>query len=184
MIKIQIRSIFGSMLFERESEKNTIKETAEKANLSRANLSGANLSGANLSRANLSRAKLSGADLSRANLSGADLSEADLSGADLSRANLSEANLSGADLSRANLSEANLSGADLSEADLPIFCKWNVTIIDGKIKIGCKEMSVEDWVKWFASNEEFETKRGSEEFNRIHAMFIAYSSYLKFLNTK
>jgi len=119
MIKIQIRSIFGSMLFERESEKNTIKETAEKANLS-----------------------------------------------------------------RANLSEANLSGADLSEADLPIFCKWNVTIIDGKIKIGCKEMSVEDWVKWFASNEEFETKRGSEEFNRIHAMFIAYSSYLKFLNTK
>jgi len=179
MIKIQIRSIFGLMLFERESEKNTIKETAEKTNLS-----GADLSEADLSRADLSEADLSRANLSMTNLSGADLSEADLSEADLSRANLSGANLSRADLSEANLSGANLSRANLSGANLPIFCKWNVTIIDGKIKIGCKEMSVEDWVKWFASNEEFETKRGSDEFNRIHAMFIAYSSYLKFLNSK
>jgi len=179
MIKIQIRSNFGLMLFERESEKNTIKETAEKTNLS-----GADLSEADLSRADLSEADLSRANLSMTNLSGADLSEADLSEADLSRANLSGANLSRADLSEANLSGANLSRANLSGANLPIFCKWNVTIIDGKIKIGCKEMSVEDWVKWFASNEEFETKRGSDEFNRIHAMFIAYSSYLKFLNSK
>ena len=184
MIKIQIRSNFGLMLFERESEKNTIKETAEKTNLSGADLSEADLSEADLSRANLSGANLSRADLSEANLSGANLSRANLSRADLSEADLSRANLSGADLSKANLLWADLSGANLSGADLPIFCKWNVTIIDGKIKIGCKEMSVEDWVKWFASNEEFETKRGSDEFNRIHAMFIAYSSYLKFLNSK
>ena len=132
-IKIQIKSIFGSVLFEFEKENNSIKETLleaikSDANLSRADLSGANLSWADLSRADLSRADLSRADISGANLYGADLSGADLSGANLSRAGLSWANLSWANLSRAylsganlygaGLSGANLSGADLSRADL------------------------------------------------------------------
>ena len=91
MIKIQIKSIFGTVLFEYEKENNTIKDTLEEAVKQ----------GANLVRANLVRANLSGADLSGANLSDAYLSVADLSGANLSRANLSRANLSGADLSGA-----------------------------------------------------------------------------------
>ena len=138
-IKIEIKNRFtGSLLFEWESENNTIKETVfealkTRANLSDANLFGANLSdadlfgadlsranlfGANLYDANLFGANLSDADLSRANLSGANLSGANLSGANLSGANLYRADLSGASLYRASLYRANLSGANLSDADL------------------------------------------------------------------
>ena len=64
-INIDIKNRFtGKILFEFESENNTIKETVleaikAEANLSKANLSWANLSGANLSEANLSKADLS-----------------------------------------------------------------------------------------------------------------------------
>jgi len=100
-LKIQIKSLGGSVLFELEKENNTIKETVVEAVKSGASLYGANLYGANLSGANLS-----GSDLSGAYLSGADLSGASLYGANLSGADLSGANLSGADLSGANLSGA------------------------------------------------------------------------------
>ena len=49
MIKIQIKSIYGSVLFEYEKENNTIRETLLKAIEGDADLSYANLSGANLS---------------------------------------------------------------------------------------------------------------------------------------
>jgi uncharacterized protein YjbI with pentapeptide repeats len=107
--KIEIKSVFGHLLFEFEKENNSVKETLLKAIKSDADLSNADLSNANLSNADLSGADLSGADLSNANLSNADLSGADLIGA-----NLSNADLIGADLSCANLSGANLIGADLS----------------------------------------------------------------------
>jgi len=108
LVKIQIKSIFGKLLFELEKEDNTIKETVLKAIESRANLSGTDLSGTDLSGADLFRANLFRANLSGANLSGANLSDADLSRADLSRADLFGANLSDADLSGANLSNADL----------------------------------------------------------------------------
>ena len=110
--KIEIKSIYGSILFSYESENNTIKKTVLEAIKSGANLSGANLRGAYLRGAYLSDAYLSGANLSGANLSGANLR-----GAYLSDAYLSGANLSGANLSGANLSDANLRGAYLSDAD-------------------------------------------------------------------
>ena len=69
--RIEIKSIWGSVLFSYESEDNSIKKTLEEAVKT-----GANLSGANLSRAYLSGANLSGADLSDANLSGAYHNEA------------------------------------------------------------------------------------------------------------
>ena len=116
-VKIQIKSIFGDVLFEYEKENNTLKDTLEKAIKSGANLSGANLSGADLSWANLSGANLRWANLSEADLSWATLRWANLSGADLSWANLSGADLSGANLSEANLRWANLSGADLSDKE-------------------------------------------------------------------
>ena len=138
-MNIQIKSRFtAAVLFEHDTENNSIRLTLEMAiksgaDLSCADLRGANLSCADLSGANLSDAKMScadlrGADLSCANLScanlrGADLSGAYLRGAYLSRAYLSGANLSGANLSRAYLSGAylrgaNLSGAYLSDANL------------------------------------------------------------------
>ena len=51
MIKIQIKSIWGEVLFEYEKEDNTIKETLLEAVKKGANLRDANLSGANLSGA-------------------------------------------------------------------------------------------------------------------------------------
>jgi hypothetical protein len=116
--KIEIKSVFGKVLFELKKENNSIKETLIEAVKINTDLSRANLSGENISGADLSRANLSGADLSRANLSGADLSRANLYEADLSRANLYGANLYGANLYGANLYEADLSRANLSGAYL------------------------------------------------------------------
>ena len=198
MKKIKIKNRFtGDIIFTFISENATIKDAIVEviknkidllgANLSGADLSGANLSGADLSGADLLGANLSGANLSRAyllgaNLSGADLSRADLSGANLSRAYLSGANLSGAYLSGANLSGANLSGADLSGADYNPFCKWKAAIINNEIKIGCKTKSINDWDIFFNSDLEYETKRNSEEFKKIQAVFESYKTYINFLN--
>ena len=60
--KIEIKSIFGDLLFEFEKENNSVKET-----LMEAIKRGADLSGADLRRADLSGANLSGANLSGAN---------------------------------------------------------------------------------------------------------------------
>ena len=51
MIKIQIKSIWGEVLFEYEKENNTLKDTLEEAVKRGANLTRANLYGANLTRA-------------------------------------------------------------------------------------------------------------------------------------
>ena len=85
MIKIQIKSIFGKVLFEYEKENNTIKETVEKAIKENADLSYADLSSADLSSANLRSANLRSADLRSADLSSANLSSADLSSANLDK---------------------------------------------------------------------------------------------------
>ena len=112
------------------------------------------------------------------NLSGANLSWANLSGANLSWANLSRADLSGADLSWANLSRANLYGA----VKIPITCKWGHGITDGLIHIGCEKRSIEDWDKFFASDEVITTERNTPEFKQIQAVYEAYKAYLNFLN--
>ena len=69
-MKIQIKSIAGSILF--EGDFSCLKDALLSAIKSRANLLDANLSGADLSCAYLSGANLSGADLSGADLSRAD----------------------------------------------------------------------------------------------------------------
>lgn len=97
MIKIQIKSIWGGVLFEYEKENNTLKGTLIEAIKKGANLRSAYLRSADLSGAYLSGANLCGADLSGAYLCGANLSGAYLCGAYLSGADLSGANLSGAE---------------------------------------------------------------------------------------
>ena len=95
MTKIEIKTIWGSIIFTHEKENNTVKDTLQEAvksgaNLYGADLLGANLYGANLRGANLYGANLYGADLRGANLYGADLRGANLYGADLLGANLGE----------------------------------------------------------------------------------------------
>ena len=74
--KIEIKSIWGSVLFSYEKEDNTIKDTLEEAIKSGANLGGANLGDAYLGGANLRGANLGDAYLGDAYLGGAYLRDA------------------------------------------------------------------------------------------------------------
>ena len=151
-MKVEIKSIFGSVLFTTEAE--SIKDA-------------------------LLKALKEGADLRSADLRSADLRSADLYGANLYGANLKGANLEGANLYGANLYGANLEGADLEGANLPMYCKWSVTYKSdlNTIKIGCKEKTIEQWDEWFKSDEVFDTPRNSDEFKRIKANYEAVKAY-------
>jgi len=160
MIKIEIKNRFtGSIIFTYEKENATIKDAVLKALKEGANLYGADLRGANLE--------------------GADLRGANLKCADLRGANLECAYLRGADLRGANLYGAK----NKEQAYLPMFCKWSHTIIGDKIKIGCKEKTIEDWDLFFASDETYETDRNTEEFKQIEAVYLAYKAYLTHLKS-
>ena len=92
-VKIEIKSIFGYVLFEYSKENNTIKDTLIKAIKRGANLRGADLGGADLRDAYLGGANLGGAYLRYADLRGANLRDANLGGANLRDADLRGANL-------------------------------------------------------------------------------------------
>ena len=157
--KIEIKSIFGEVLFSFEKENNTIKDTLEEAVKQNANLENANLPNAYLKNANLKNANLPNANLPNANLY--------------------NANLENAYLYNANLYNANLENANLKNANLPIFCRWSVNYSnDFKIiYIGCKQMTIEQWDEWFKGNEEFSTRRNTENFKRIKANYEAVKAY-------
>lgn len=127
-IKIDIKSVFGNVLFSFEKENNTIKNTLVEATLNGANLREADLCetdlrGADLGYADLREVYLEYADLresylGNADLRGADLRWVDLRGVDLKGADLRDADLRGAYLENADLRRADLRGADLRGADL------------------------------------------------------------------
>ena len=96
--KIEIKSVFGDVIFEFEKENNSIKDTLVEAVKQGADLRGADLGGAYLGGADLGGADLGGAYLGYADLRGAYLGYADLGGADLRGANLGYADLRGANL--------------------------------------------------------------------------------------
>jgi len=121
--KIQIKSIFGNLLFEYESENNSIKKALIEALKQNADLRNADLRSANLRNADLRNADLRSADLWNADLRNADLRSADLRNADLWSADLRSADLRNADLRNVNLRSANLRNANLWNADL-----WNADL--------------------------------------------------------
>ena len=116
-IKIDIKSIFGNVLFSLEKENNTIKDTLAEAYLKDANLEYANLEYANLKDADLKDAYLKDADLGNANLEYAYLKYAYLKDANLEYAYLKYAYLKDANLEYANLEYAYLKDADLKDAN-------------------------------------------------------------------
>ena len=132
--KIEIKSIFGKLLFEFECENNSINNTVSEAIKSGADLRGADLSDADLSDANLRSACLRGANLRSACLRGANLSDADLRSADLRGADLRSADLRGADLSDADLSDANLRSACLRGANLRSACLRGANLSDADLR--------------------------------------------------
>jgi len=170
-----------------EGEAENFKEFVQ---INKGNLKDANLKFTNLEDANIKGAYLEGAYLGRANLKGANLEDTNLEGANLDCANLSNANLSNANLEGANLKDTNLKGAYLQDSIIPIYSKRNISIrlpnpsIEkqdiNKIKviIGCKTKTITEWDEWFASDKEFETKRGTFEFKQIQAMYKAYRAYI------
>lgn len=99
----------------------------------------------------------------------------------------SSANLSYADLRSANLRSADLSYADLSYAKnketayIPLNCKWGFSIKGDLIVIGCKEKTIEQWDGFFNSNDIYETRRGTEQFKQIEAVYKACKAYLQHL---
>ena len=155
--KIEIKSILGEVLFTYEAENATIKDAVENAVLQKFNLIDADLRGA----------ELRGANLIDADLIDADLIDADLRGAELRGANLRGANLRGA--------------KNTENAYMPLFCKWSYSILGDKIQIGCETRTIEEWDEFFASTEELLTKRGTEEFKQIEAIYLACKAYLTHL---
>ena len=152
-IKIEIKSVFGKVLFALEKENNTIKDTLEEAVRNNVNLEYANLEYANLRNANLRNA------------------------------NLRNANLEDVNLEYANLRNANLENAKNKEtAILPIFCKWSYGIKGDLIKIGCVEKTIEQWDLWFDSEEEYSTSRNTKDFKQIQAVYNALKAYYLTLN--
>ena len=107
--KIFIKSRYDETKILFESDKKTMKEVLEDANLKDANLEGANLEGANLEGANLEGANLKDANLKGANLEGANLKYANLEGA-----NLEDANLEGA---KVLLCTVNFSKTEIKQAE-------------------------------------------------------------------
>jgi len=194
MLKLEIKNRFtGKIIFTYEKENNTIKDTVlqalkEGANLRGADLGGAYLEGANLRGADLEGAYLEGADLRGADLEGAYLGGANLGGANLRGAYLRGAYLGGADLGYSYLRGAYLEGADLEGADLrdakkvPMFCKWSTGITGDKIHIGCEKRNIKEWDKFFSSTDEIETKRDTQEFKQIEAVYNGLKSYYQHLN--
>ena len=172
-IKIEIKSVFGKVLFALEKENNTIKDTLEEAVRNNVNLECANLRNADLINANLENANLEYVNLEYANLRNANLENANLYNADLRNANLENANLEYVNLEYAKNKET---------AILPIFCKWSYGIKGDLIKIGCVEKTIEQWDLWFDSEEEYSTSRGTEEFKQIEAIYNALKYYYLTLN--
>ena len=118
MTKIEIKTMWGDIIFTHEKENNTVKDTLQEAVKSGADLRGADLRGADLRSADLYGADLYGANLRSADLCGANLYGANLRSADLYGADLYGADLRSADLYGANLRSADLYGANLRSADL------------------------------------------------------------------
>ena len=110
-----------------------------------------------------------GDNLQGANLQGANLKEANLQYANLQGANLRGTNLKGANLRGANLKEAILQGANLQYANLPTEViridglRWDVTIFQDWITIGCQHHHIDDWDK-FTDDEIAEMHDDALEF--------------------
>jgi hypothetical protein len=62
-----------------------------------------------------------------------------------------------------------------------MYSKRNFAIKGDLLYIGCKSKTIKEWDAWFKSDEEFETPRNTPEFKQIHAMYLAYKSYIKAL---
>lgn len=170
------------------------------ADLRYSNLMNSDLSFADLRYSNLNRAYLMNANLKHSNLLGANLKYTNFSFADLSYANLMYTNKSYIDLTSSILNHAilydnnltnpkifeitslkdeHLINYKLTDALVSIYCKWDVFIINDKIKIGCETKTIPEWDEWFNGDKIYVTHRNTDDFKRIYANYIAVREYYK-----
>ena len=178
--KIQIKSIFGEILFEFSKENNTIKDTLIEAVKQDAYLREADLREADLREADLRGAYLRGAKLRGAHLGGADLRGANLREADLGGANLGGAYLGEADLGEADLREANLRGAGKLSSVNDILIVGPLGSRSAYTQIYRTEQGL--FVKcgcFFGTIDDFATKvketHGDNEHSKAYTRLIAYA---------
>jgi hypothetical protein len=199
MIKIQIKSVFGKIIFEYEKEENSIKETLIEAVKNKSDLRGADLRGADLRGVDLRGVDLRGADLQGTDLQGVDLRGADLRGADLRGVDLRGVDLRGADLQGADLQGADLRGIDLQGAlygDIKIsksqvftglykYVAIPIIAEDGKkyIRLGCFCRLVSEWKKDFWNNDNEFPNNGSIESESRKLAFKTCLEWLR-INSK
>ena len=63
-------------------------------------------------------------------------------------------------------------------------CKWRVFYNPTAkiINIGCVSLSVDEWDNWFSGTREFQTKRGTKEFENIYKSFLMAKYAIKIHN--
>jgi len=160
-IKLQIKNRFtGSILFEYESENNTIKETVLEARKRGADLQGADLQGAYLQGAYLQGADLQGADLQGADLQGADLQGADLRGYKIKNA-------------------AVFTGL-YAYIVIPYITEEN----DKRIKMGCYDRLLAEWENDFWNNPNEFPNDGSEKSQLRLFAFGAAKKWFEIIEDK
>ena len=158
--KIEIKSIYGSLLFEFEKENNTIKDTVREAVRTGADLRGADLTGAYLTGAVLTEADLRGAYLTGAYLTGAVLTEADLRGA----------YLTGADNNKIKISKTIIFTGLYKYVVIPFISE------DGEkyVKMGCFTRKLSEWESDFwNNNNEFPNDNSEKSNMRLFAFETA-----------
>ncbi len=158
-IKLSIKNRFtGSVIFEFETEENTIKKTLLKAIKQGADLQGADLRGADLR----------GADLQGADLQGADLRGADLQGADLR----------GADLQGEKIKTAIVFTGLYLYVVIPYITEAGVK----RIKMGCFDRSLEEWDNDFWNNNNEFPNDGSVKSNLRLMAFETAKKWLEIVS--
>ena len=63
-----------------------------------------------------------------------------------------------------------------------MFCKWSFGITDNKIHIGCERRTIKEWDLFFNSTDIIETKRDTQEFKKIEAVYNGLKAYYQTLN--
>jgi len=58
-------------------------------------------------------------------------------------------------------------------------CCHSFTVAKNKLKIGCKTKTLLQWARWFEGDEEFDTSRGTEEFEQIERAFNTVKNLLE-----
>ena len=175
-MKIEIKNRWtGKVLFEFETENNTVKATLLEGIKQCADLQGADLRGAYLQCADLR-----GADLRGAYLRGAYLRGADLRGADLQGAYLRGADLRGADLRDADLRGAYLRGVKIKTAAVftGLYLYYIIAYIaetnEHRVKMGCHDRSVTEWdADFWNNNNEFPNDGSFKSKQRLLAYNFA-----------